>query len=304
MTAPLHDGERRLAAQEVRRLVAEQCPQWEDLPLLPLHTSGTEHAIWRLGADLVLRLPLHAGAAAGLGTELAWLPRLGGRLPLTLPRIWHIGAPTPAYGLPWAVMGWTEGTDAAEAVLEGAPQPGWGQALAQTVTALRAVDLAAVPRTQWPVGTRGGPFAERADGLADVAPMVAHAVSSVVVDRIVAEAMAVPDSSGAPVLLHADLIPGNLIVRDGRLAGLLDFGTLTTGLPAWDLTCAWWVLDPPQRAAFRAALAVDDGDWALGRGFALVQAVLASWYYTPRRHPLAALADHALAQLAIDVTGS
>ncbi|MBK6886364.1 MAG: phosphotransferase [Tetrasphaera sp.] len=103
------------------------------------------------------------------------------------------------------------------------------------------------------------------------------------------------------VLLHADLIPGNLVVRDGRIVGLLDLGTLTTGYPAWDLTCAWWVLDARGRERLRAGLELDPDDpsWLWGRAFGLLQGTGARWYYEAKGHPLAALGartvEHAIA---------
>lgn len=96
------------------------------------------------------------------------------------------------------------------------------------------------------------------------------------------------------MLLHADLIPGNVLHRRGEVVGLIDFGALTTGDPAYDLTCAWWILDASGRADLRERLQYSDDEWDRGRALAVVQGALASWYYTPKAHPLAALGDRAL----------
>jgi len=100
---------------------------------------------------------------------------------------------------------------------------------------------------------------------------------------------AVPEGDGLPVWLHGDLQPGNLLVRDGRLSGVLDFGGLGAGDGAADLAPAWSVLRPDARDAFRAALRVDDVTWARGRAWAFSIALVALPYYVESNPALAAV---------------
>lgn len=292
----LFEGETPVDVTMVRALVDAACPQWRDLPLRPMTTSGTEHTTYRLGDGLLVRVPRDADAERGLLKEVEWLPRLREHISLETPEVQHVGRPTEAYPHSWTVNRWVRGEDIAGAVLSGNIRPAWADTLADLVLGLRAVSLANVPAREHPRGSRGGHLAERASRLDDTTDSVAGRLDATSIRGLVDDALAAGTPEPGPVLLHADLIPGNLVAVDGHLAGLLDFGTLTTGYAAWDLTPAWWVLDRGGRERFRAALEVDDVSWAWGRAFAATQGLMAEWYYAPRRHALAPLGARAVAE--------
>lgn len=284
----------------VRALVADQCPQWRDLPLRPMSTSGTEHTTYRLGEELLVRLPRDASAEAGLGKEIDWIPRLRDRLALELPVIEHVGEPCMEYPHIWSINRWVTGEDASAQVLRGAIPASWADVLADVVTSLRDVDLGAVASGQVPQGQRGGHLRVRVEALEGRTDAVSGPLDPAPVRGLLEAALDAGTPDPEPVLLHADLIAGNLVVRDGRLVGLLDFGTLTTGYAAWDLTPAWWVLDRAGRDRFRELLDVDDTSWAWGRAFAASQGLLADWVYAPRGHALAPLGARAVAEALAD----
>lgn len=296
----LHEGETPVSEDTVRGLLQDQCPAWASLPLRLLRTSGTEHSTWRLGDELLVRMPRHTEAESGLVKEVAWWPRLRGVLPVETPEVVYVGSPAPGYPHAWAVNSWLAGQDCASAVLEGAVPSEWADILAEVIMALRAVDLGGLAPEDLPVGARGGHLRERISGLDEARDWVRARPEGAAADAVVAAASAVQPPPER-VLLHADLIPGNLVVRGGRIVGLLDLGTLTTGYPAWDLTCAWWVLDARGRDRLRSALELDPDDpsWLWGRAFALLQGNGARWYYEARGHPLAGLGartvEHAIA---------
>lgn len=152
----LFDGETPLTDELVRSLVDSQCPQWRGLPLRAMTTSGTEHTTYRLGDELLVRVPRDADAETGLRKEVDWLPRLRGRLPLEVPVVEHVGAPTEDYPHTWTVNHWIDGEDVAARVLAGDVPAGWADTLAATVSALREIDLDGVPQELWPRGSRGG----------------------------------------------------------------------------------------------------------------------------------------------------
>lgn len=294
----LHDGDTPVDADQLRRLLDEQRPDLADAPLQVVEGPGTDHVLVRVGHDLVARLPRNAPAAVSLGTELRWLPRLVDRLALPLPRVEHDGVPGAGYPFAWALLSWLDGHDLCAVVLDGPVPRTWADDLADLVTTLRAVDVS----VDAPQGARGGDVATRAAGADDVLTALAGRHRVGVLRRALDLGREAAPFAGPPVLLHADLIPGNLLHRDGRLTGLLDLGALTTGDPAWDLTPAWWVLDAPGRSRLRDLLGGDDAVWARARALATVQGALATWHYTPRRHPLAALGDRALQQVAADLS--
>lgn len=297
----LHEGETPVTEGTVRGLLRDQCPAWAALPLRLLRTSGTEHTTWRLGDRLLVRMPRHTDAELGLVKEVGWWPRLRGVLRVQTPEVVHVGSPTPDYPHAWAVNTWLVGADCASTVLSGAVPSEWADTLAELILALRAVDLGGLAPEDLPAGGRGGHLRERISGLHEARDWLRTRPQGAAADDVVAAAAAVePDPER--VLLHADLIPGNLVVRDGLIVGLLDLGTLTTGYPAWDLTCAWWVLDARGRVRLRSALELDldDPSWLWGRAFGLLQGSAAWWYYEAKGHPLAALGaravEHAIAR--------
>lgn len=292
----LFEGQTPADVDVVRALVDGQCPRWRDLPLTSMETSGTEHSTYRLGAGLLVRLPRDASAEQGLHKEIEWLPRLRGHLGLELPVVEHVGSPGPGFPHAWTVNRWVAGEDASSRVLAGDVPLSWAEDLATLVARLRAVDLGAVPAALLPRGARGGHLRDRVRGLEHQSDVLAGPFDPSPVRELVEQALTTGDPTGEPVLLHADLIPGNLVVSQGHLTGLLDLGTLTTGCAAWDLTPAWWVLDRVGRDRFRSVLDVDDVSWAWGRALAAVQGALAAWVYTPRHHPLAPLGARALTE--------
>lgn len=296
MTASTLEGDGAEDAAVVRALLDSQSPQWGGLPLQPMTTSGTEHATYRLGDDHVVRVPRDVDAEQGLRKEVAWLRRVADHLPVDVPVVEHVGEHAPVTGGAWAVNRWVPGEDVAERVLAGDIPLGWADSIAAILMALRAFDLNAVAQSQWPRGSRGGHLRERVAVLNGQVDPLAGPLDPTPVAGVVEAALRSGTPDARAVLLHADLIPGNLVAQGNRLTGLLDFGTLTTGFAAWDLTPAWWVLDAPARQRLRELLDVDDTSWAWGRAFAAAQGLLADWYYRPRRHALAPLGARAVSE--------
>jgi aminoglycoside phosphotransferase (APT) family kinase protein len=255
-----------------RRLIAEQLPRYARLPLHRVASGGTENAVFRLGSALAVRMPLTPGAVGGLLTEVRWLPVVAGRVSLDVPEVVATGSPGEGFPFPWAVLTWLPGEDALSGRFRSLVDT--ATALANFVAELRSIDLA-----DGPVGGRGGPLVRRdeafrsalsqCDGLLDVGRAAA----------VWDDALAAPPWDGTPVWLHADLIPGNLLVREGRLAGVIDFGTISTGDPAYDVTAAWHILDAASRPAFLDLVGADDATRRRARGLVLSGGVIALPYY-------------------------
>jgi aminoglycoside phosphotransferase (APT) family kinase protein len=266
----MHPDEVETDVALVRRLLAGQFPRWAGLPIDPVESYGTDHDIYRLGDHLAVRLPRIGWATAQAHTEAKWLPRLAPQLPLALPVQLARGRPAEGYPFEWSVYEWLPGENANGTIgdLEQAAVD-----LAGFVRALRRVDTTgAHPRH--PHG-RGGPLAQHDE----------H------VRRSVAEL-------GGRV--DGDLLPGNLLVVGGRLSAVIDFGGLNVGDPACDLQPAWNLFAGPSRARFRDELAVDDASWLRGRGWALLQAVVALPYYWDTNPGMVRQASHAVAQVLAD----
>ncbi|MDG4823676.1 aminoglycoside phosphotransferase family protein [Asanoa sp. WMMD1127] len=272
----MHPGEFPITAELVGRLVAGQFPQWAGRPLRRVPSAGTVNALFRLGDDLVVRLPRVDWSLGDIETEARWLPRLAPRLPVAIPEQVAAGGPAEGYPWPWAVYRWLPGTVPVEDKL--ADPLGLAADLAAFVTAMRAVDLPDAPAAY-----RGGGHSALDDA---VRPALAGLGGVLDAETLAAATeawdadLAVPDYTGPPVWLHADLMPGNLLVDDrGRLTAVIDFATLGVGDPSADLIVAWNLLTAEARETFRAALDVDETTWRRGRGRALAIAVIALVYY-------------------------
>ncbi|GAA3539849.1 aminoglycoside phosphotransferase family protein [Nonomuraea rosea] len=275
----------------VRRLLAGQFPQWADLPVEPFDSPGTVHAIYRLGDHLSVRLPLVEWGSEDVEKEQRWLPRLAPLLPVAIPAVLGKGVPAEGFPWPWSVCRWLDG---------GNPDAGRLAADAQTAGAL-AMDLAGFVGAFRRIELPGGPPAYRGGSLAeqDTATRAAIAELKGLIDTDAATAawdaaLRAPEWAGPPVWVHADLMPGNLLVADGRLTGVIDFATTGVGDPACDLIIAWNLLPPRAREEFRAGLNPDDATWARGRGKALSMALIQLPYYLGTNPAIAANARHVI----------
>jgi aminoglycoside phosphotransferase (APT) family kinase protein len=296
MAGPMHDDEVNASAELVGRLLADQFPQWADLPLRPVRSAGTDHAIYRLGEEMSVRLPLRPSAAGQVEKEQLWLPRLAPHLPCPISRPLGLGAPGHGYPWSWSVCAWLPGEVPAA---DGDMVP-LAQDLARFVSALHAIDPTDGPAPGRHNFGRGVPLATR-----DAATRAAIAGSDGLIDTDAAtrawEAdLAAPTWSGPPVWIHGDLCPGNLLAADGRLAAVIDFGGLAVGDPACDLIVAWNLFIGPARDAYRTALGVDDAAWARGRGWALSVALPQLPYYQHSNPVLAANARLTIAAVLQD----
>ncbi|MFC8868723.1 aminoglycoside phosphotransferase family protein [Streptomyces sp. NPDC057148] len=251
----------------VRRLVDSQFPQWAEQPLERFGPAGSDHVIHRLGEDLAVRLPCHAGALGQALKDSEWLPRLAPHLPLAVPVPVAVGEPGFGYPWAWAVTRWLDGEaatvrtlgDSCEAAVELAGFLSALQRFAPGETASLGArrDLTGAPLADRDRATRAA-IAEL-DGVFDAAAMTG----------LWDEALSAPDWDRPPVWFHGDFHTGNLLTAGGRLSAVIDFGELGIGDPARDLTIAFTLMSAAPRAAFRAALGVDDATWTRGRGWAL-----------------------------------
>ncbi|MGW5422284.1 aminoglycoside phosphotransferase family protein [Streptomyces sp. NPDC003943] len=267
----------------VRRLVAAQFPQWADLEVREVASAGTDNAMFRLGDGLVVRLPKAEWAAGQVEKEGRWLPRLAAGLPLEVPVPVGVGVAGEVFGLAWGVYEWLDGADAYEAPVRDLAHA--AVALGRFGVALRAADAAGAP-----VSFRGGPVTAWEDGaMAGALRDLGSAQASAAWEEV----LALPQWEGEPVWVHGDLLPGNLLTRDGRLSAVIDFGGLGTGDPACDMMAGWTLLTPETRPLFREAAQVDDATWARGRGWALCWGIVTEHYYREKNPVLAAVAHRA-----------
>jgi aminoglycoside phosphotransferase (APT) family kinase protein len=257
----------------VRTLLAGQFPDWAAEPIAPVGKPGVDNMTFRLGPDKLVRLPRFPRWVGQVLREQRWLPVLAPHLPLAVPAPLAQGKPGAGYPFPWSVYAWLDGTNASRAVL--ADQEQAARDLAGFLGALWGLDATGGPPPEWSNGFRGVDLADERDSPV-TGPRIEGRIAALngLVDtaalrEVFATALAAPVWPKPPVWVHGDPAPGNLLVGDGRLSAVIDFGTLAVGDPAVDLIGAWTLLTPAGRDAFRAALPIDDDTWARGRGWAL-----------------------------------
>ena len=288
MTQALHSDEIPIDAELVRLLVSRVMPAYADTPVRRLASSGSTNALFRLGEELLVRLPRQPGGSQAISKEAKWLPVLGPLLPVPVPQVVAVFDPDCGYPERWSVVGWIDGAHPVVVDPDTPVDPRreeLAKNLATFLDALRQVEIPTVAVNNPDLQSyRGEPLAtmdqgtreniERCRSLGDFDFDLDAA------EQMWVDAMLLPGAADrtTPRWYHSDLAAENLLVRDGALSAVLDFGGLSVGDPTVDLVVAWEVLDPPARELFRRQIGVDEPSWLRGRAWAL-SLTLMIWYY-------------------------
>ncbi|MEU9078951.1 aminoglycoside phosphotransferase family protein [Kitasatospora sp. NPDC048538] len=282
----------------VRGLLAGQFPQWAGLRLRRVEPGGSDHVIFRLGAELAVRLPRGDWAAGQAAKEYAWLPRLAPHLPLAVPTPVAVGVPAAGYRWHWSVARWLDGETPAEGSLTDPHEAARGLASFLAELQRQAPDSSLAPGEH--NGFLGSPLTTRdADTRADIAA-VRGDFDAGALTALWEAAVRAPGWDRPPVWFHGDLHTGNLLARHGRLSAVIDFGGLGVGDPACDLVIAWTLLTADTRRTFRAALGVDDATWLRGRGWAITTGLNAYATYAATNPRVAAATRRQITEALAD----
>jgi len=298
----MHAGQLAVSVVAVRQLVAEQFPQWRELPIRYLASQGTVNALFRIGDTLLARFPLEPADVESvrrlLHSEAHAARELLGRTRFPTPEPVALGEPGAGYPLPWSVQTWVPGTVATD------EDPGesitFARDLAEFIHGVRAIDTRG--RTFSGRG-RGGELRshdawmetcfERSEHLLDVPQL-----------RRTWAAMRVLPRTARDVMTHGDLIPGNVLVCGGRLAGVIDVGDLGPADPALDLVGAWHLLEARPRQALRDDLDCTDLEWERGKAWAFEQSMGAVWYYVESNPAMSLMGQRTLHRIMADASSS
>ncbi|MEU4162841.1 aminoglycoside phosphotransferase family protein [Actinoplanes sp. NPDC026670] len=265
------DGRAGIDAALVRRLIEAQFPEWAGLPVTPVEVDGWDNRTYRLGDDMTVRLPTAPGYVPAVAKENTWLPRLAPHLPVPVPPILASGEPGGGYPYPWSVRGWLPGETALRAPIADLDR--FAASVAGFIRALQRCDTGGGPAAGDHSWHRGAPPVFYDDETRHCLRLLDGRIDTARAAEAWGAAL-VLEHRGDPVWFHGDIAAGNLLVVDGELAAVLDFGTSGVGDPACDLVIAWTMFHGPARAEFRRAVDQDEGTWARARGWALWKAML------------------------------
>ncbi|HET6879275.1 MAG TPA: aminoglycoside phosphotransferase family protein [Pirellulales bacterium] len=285
----MHADEVDINSNLVRRLIRSQFPEWADLKVVSVPFRGTDNALYRLGSDMVIRLPRRDQSAGRLEKERIWLPKLAPLLPLAVPAALAAGKPGEGYPFDWAIYRWLEGEPGTSARID-ADQAATD--LATFIATLQRVDLTGGPPPGEHNAWRGVPLAARDQAVRSAIASLGAAIDAHAVTAVWQAGLSARDWERAAVWIHGDLDSRNVLAKEGRLTAVIDFGCLGVGDPACDVMVAWKMFSARSRDTFLTALAVDEATRARARGWVLSQALIALAYYTMETNPVLVRESH------------
>lgn len=292
----MHANQLTVTPQTVGALLAEQFPQWQDLPVTEVRSQGTVNAIFRIGDGLTARFPLQPGGVAStrheLEAEAAAGRELASRTRFPTPEPVALGEPGPGYPMPWSVQTWVPGVIATDA--DPGDSVAFARDLALFITEVRAIGTGG---RRFTGGGRGGELHSHDDWVQTCFDHSEQLFDVPRLRRLWARLRDLPRGHAPDVMNHRDLIPGNVLVSGGRLAGVLDVGGLGPADPALDLVSAWHLLEAGPREVLRAELGCDDATWERGKAWAFQQAIGTAWYYVDSNPAMSLMGRRTIARI-------
>lgn len=255
----------------VRRLIKSQFPQWAYLPISPVEASGWDNRTFHLGSVKVIRLPSSASYAGQVEKEQYWLPRLAPQLSLSIPTPIAMGAPSEDYPWHWSIYQWLPGQPASINSIVGMNQ--FATDLANFLLEFQSINSTGGPPAGEHSFYRGGPLTTYNKETLEAIKILSNQIELSTIKVIWEEALS-STWQKEPFWVHGDIAVGNLLVKEGRLSAVIDFGQLAIGDPACDLVIAWTFFKDESRRAFRNRLNLDTATWARARGWALWKALI------------------------------
>jgi aminoglycoside phosphotransferase (APT) family kinase protein len=260
-------SEVEITADLVRDLLREQHPDLAGLAIREV-AGGWSNQQWRLGDELVVRMPRTEEAPELQRNERRWLPVLAPRLPLPVPSPVRTGEPSARFPKLWTIMTWVPGEPLDCTSISR------GEHAADTLASFLGALHVEAPADAPASSDRGHHPKDGEAGFDYFFQAVAPAGIADDVRAVWDDAVAAPEWQGPPIWVHGDLHPANVVVSDGTLSGVIDFGAMFAGDPAWDLAAAWVLLPAGVASRFFDAYAhADDAAIRRARGLAALKSL-------------------------------
>ncbi len=260
-------------ADLVRRLIAAQFPQWTEFPVKPVEMGGWDNRTFHLGDHMLVRLPSAEKYSSQVEKEQYWLPKLAPFLPLAIPVPLAMGKPGEGYPCHWSVYQWIEGKIATFDRIPDLRQ--FAIKLAEFLLSLQGIDAAGGPMAGPQNFFRGGAISVYDAEMRLAIAAINDKIHAKAIEEVWSEALS-SRWEASPIWVHGDIAVGNLLIKEGELNAVIDFGSMGIGDPACDLAIAWTLFRKESREAFRKALPLDSGTWARGRAWALWKTLCAT----------------------------
>ena len=289
----MSEDEFNISIDLVERLISKQFPKWSHEKIKKAEAEGTDHLLFRLGSDRLIRFPKRFSASLSVKKEVILLPKLAQSLPMRIPKVIGYGKPQSNYPFPWLICDWIEGSTPHDP--------------AMIKDDAAALEMGNFVQSMHKVHISNGPRSSRGYPLERCTELVKHSIKGLdggydlqLLDRLWELTLKTPKWSGDPVWIHGDLHPGNLLVEKDKLVGGLDFGLAGIGDPACDMMVAWSLLKSTGRELFKSIVKPDEETWLRGRGWALFLGITGYAHYRLTNPRFAAIAKHTLDKVIRD----
>lgn len=288
----MHEHELNIDEALVRKLLAKQFPKWASLSLKKVKSHGTDNTIYRLGTDLCVRMPRVEWAAHDVQKEQSLLVHLSS-LPLSTPEPKALGLPDNGYPWHWSIYNWIDGNNACDEHVEDLDKA--AHQMANFLKTLKKIDSANIKPCR-----RGLPLMSQDEEVKKALNSLKGLIDIDSAKAVWKKCSSAPTWQGSQNLLHGDLLPGNLLVKNGELHAVIDWGLSGIGDPACDLIVAWSLFSADSRKIFRKLIAVDDSMWTRGMGWALSISLIILPYYWNSNQTLVSIAKRLLNEVLVD----
>ncbi len=255
----------------VHHLLTAQFPKWKDLPIKQILPGGWDNRCFRLGDEMVVRLPSAQRYADKVAKEQAWLPKISAHLNLQIPTPLAMGNPSNQYPWPWSIYHWIPGETVNDA--KNVDKNLLAKSLADFLLELHVINITGAPLSGPHNFYRGGDLSVYDSETKKAIDVLKEKIDVEKANDIWSRALATKWQH-APVWVHGDISIGNLLIENGQLSAVIDFGGICVGDPACDLVIAWTYFDKTSRQIFREKLHLDADTWSRARGWALWKALI------------------------------
>ena len=260
-----------ITPQLVRSLIEQQFPQWARLPIVPVEPGGWDNRTFRLGDALAVRLPSAECYAEQIKKERQWLPWFAPQVPLAVPTPLELGNPGAGYPWHWSIHRWIEGEPVSST--SSTDLGTLARDLANFLAKLQSVDATNGPAPGAHNFHRGGALAVYDEQTRRAIAALTREIDASRATQVWDEALS-SSWDRTPVWMHGDVAAGNLLLRNGRLHAVIDFGCCAVGDPACDLVAFWTIFDASSADVFKEALQLDRATWQRARGWAIWKALI------------------------------